>query len=62
MKNLERIERMKSKHLVISETNYYKLKCLGKMGDTFDTVLGELLSKELNKNTTAGVQDEVQHH
>jgi hypothetical protein len=35
----------KNHHVVISETNYYKLKSLGKMGDTFDKVLGDVLSK-----------------
>lgn len=45
MKNFNRIKYMKNKHVVISETNYYKLKNLGRMGDTFDKVLGDLLLK-----------------
>ena len=35
----------KNHHVVISDTNYSELKRLGKMGDTFDKVLGELLLK-----------------
>lgn len=46
MENLNRIKRIKNKHVVISDTNYYKLKSMGRMGDTFDKVLGNLLSKE----------------
>lgn len=38
-------QKNKTYHVVISEENYQKLKSLGKMGDTFDKVLGELLSK-----------------
>jgi predicted CopG family antitoxin len=39
------MKRFKLKHVAISETNYEKLKSLGKMGDSFDKVLGELLLK-----------------
>jgi hypothetical protein len=42
---INRINETKNYHIIISKTNYYKLKSLGKMGDTFDKVLGELLSK-----------------
>jgi hypothetical protein len=49
MKNFNSVNRLNQKnktyHVVISEVNYRKLKSLGKMGDTFDKVLGELLSK-----------------
>lgn len=45
MESLNKIKYLNNKHVVISETNYYKLKSLGKMGDTFDKVLGELLKK-----------------
>ena len=39
----------KNKHVVISETNYFKLKSLGKMGDSFDKVLGDLLLQNEEK-------------
>ena len=42
---INKINEAKNFHIVLSETNYYKLKSLGKMGDTFDKVLGELLLK-----------------
>ena len=40
-----RLNKNKNYHIVISEENYRKLKNLGKFGDTFDKVLGEVLSK-----------------
>ena len=46
MQQLERIKQLKNKHMVISETNYYKLKSLGRMGETFDDVLTKILSKQ----------------
>ena len=45
MKEIKPIKNLKTKHVVISDTNYYKLKSLGRMGDTFDKVLAELLLK-----------------
>ena len=33
-------------HIVLSPENYQKLKSLGKMGDTFDKIVGDLLLKE----------------
>ena len=42
---INRINETKNCHIVISKINYNKLKSLGKMGDSFDKVLGELLSK-----------------
>ena len=35
----------KVKTIVISETNYKKLKGLGTMGDSFDSVLGRVLEQ-----------------
>jgi hypothetical protein len=32
-------------HVVISEVNYQKLKSLGKMGDTFDSILSRILDR-----------------
>jgi len=43
--NISNQKKYKTYHVVISEVNYQKLKSLGRMGDTFDKVLGELLSK-----------------
>ena len=37
-------------HIVISEVNYNKLKSLGKFGESFDKVLGEVLSKTNQQN------------
>ena len=49
MKNFNTINNSSNKksrhHIVISEENYSKLRSLGRIGDTFDKVLGELLSK-----------------
>ena len=45
MKNIKYLNQTKNHHVVLSGTNYYKLKSLGKMGDTFDKVLGKLLLK-----------------
>ena len=44
MKNLNNKKSSKTYHIVISEENYIKLKNLGKLGDTFDKVLGDILS------------------
>jgi predicted CopG family antitoxin len=50
MKNLNnKNKNSKTHHIVISEENYSKLKSLGKLGDTFDKVLGDILSTK-NKN------------
>jgi predicted CopG family antitoxin len=49
MKNLNKNKSSKTHHIVISEENYSKLKSLGKLGDTFDKVLGDILSST-NKN------------
>jgi predicted CopG family antitoxin len=46
MQEFQRIKELKNKHMVISETNYKKLKNMGKMGETFDDVLTKILSKE----------------
>jgi hypothetical protein len=49
MSNLKQINRLDKKrypHIVISPENYYKLKSLGKMGDTFDKIVGDLLSQK----------------
>ena len=35
----------KTYHVVISEVNYQKLKSLGKMGDTFDSILSKVLDQ-----------------
>lgn len=45
IKQINRSSKNKYTHIVISPENYYKLKSLGKMGDTFDKIVGELLSK-----------------
>jgi predicted CopG family antitoxin len=59
MKAIKKFKELNDKHVVISETNYYKLKSLGKMGDTFDKVLGELLSKKqmLESNSRVRTRD-----
>ena len=51
----------KNHHVVLSETNYYKLKSLGKMGDSFDKVLGELLSinQMLESDSRVGTRDQT---
>jgi hypothetical protein len=61
MKNLNKFKGIKNKHIVISETNYHKLKKLGKMGDTFDKVLGELLLKNqmLESDSRVGTREET---
>ena len=51
---INKVNENKNYHAVLSETNYYKLKSLGKMGDTFDKVLGELLSKNQILNSRVG--------
>ena len=61
MENLNQINRLTKKnryHVVISKANYYKLKNLGKMGDTFDEVLGKILSK--NQDTACNLEGEVE--
>jgi hypothetical protein len=45
MEDVNKLKNGKNKRVVISKTNYYKLKNLGRMGDTFDKVLSELLLK-----------------
>ena len=45
MNKINNLNKNKSHHIVISEENYSKLKSLGRLGDTFDKVLGEVLSK-----------------
>jgi predicted CopG family antitoxin len=56
MKAIKKFKELNDKHVVISEPNYYKLKSLGKMGDTFDKVLGELLSKNEMLESNFGVK------
>jgi hypothetical protein len=55
------LNKIKNHHVVLSETNYYKLKSLGKMGDSFDKVLGELLSKKqmLESDSRVGTRDQT---
>ena len=45
MEQIHRIKELKNKHLVISETNYKKIKSMGTMGETFDDVLTKILAK-----------------
>ena len=35
----------KSRHIVVSELNYEKLKELGRKGDSFDDIIAKLLRK-----------------
>ena len=55
------LNKSKNHHVVLSETNYYKLKSLGKMGDSFDKVLGELLSinQMLESNSRVGTRNQT---
>jgi hypothetical protein len=50
MNEIKNIKKQQTKHVVISETNYLKLKSLGKMGDSFDKVLGDLLLRNDKEN------------
>ena len=55
------LKKNKNHHVILSETNYYKLKSLGKMGDSFDKVLGELLSKNqmLESDSRVRTRDQI---
>jgi predicted CopG family antitoxin len=44
------------RHIVVSEINYNQLKSMGQMGDSFDKVLSNLLSKE-NKNSPCNLEE-----
>ena len=43
--NILNQQKCKTYHVVISEINYQKLKSLGKMGDTFDSILTRILDR-----------------
>ena len=43
LKQIEKIDKKKYPHIVISPGNYNKLKSLGRMGDSFDSIVGFLL-------------------
>jgi hypothetical protein len=55
------LNKSKNHHVVLTETNYYKLKRLGKMGDSFDKVLGDLLLKNqmLESDSRVGTRDQT---
>lgn len=55
---INKVNKDKKHHLVLSETNYYKLKSMGKMGDSFDKVLGEILkNQKLESDSRVGTRD-----
>jgi hypothetical protein len=46
LKQINRLDKKRYPHIVISPENYLKLKSLGRMGDTFDKIVGDLLSQK----------------
>ncbi len=49
--NILNQKKYKTYHVVISEVNYQKLKNLGKMGDTFDSILTRILNQVEEKRS-----------
>ncbi len=47
------------KTIVVSKKNYDVLKKLGHVGDSFDDVIGVLLTKTMDKEELQEVQDDV---
>lgn len=50
LKELNKIDKKKYPHITLSEENYQKLRQLGTCGDSFNDVIGKILSQqEVNK-------------
>jgi hypothetical protein len=47
LKQIEKIDKKKYPHIVLSPGNYNRLKSLGRMGDSFDKIVGDLLSQKV---------------
>ena len=63
MKQIDKIKKVqtignnvKSKHIVISEINYLRLREYGKLGDTYDDVLTALLEKAKKSDVSCNLK------